>query len=66
MNVRPVVHFGIKAIEKKVSSSEIKQQAGFDKSGLHCWNLPEINSRTSPPLLCVVGVVLQIDYEHKK
>lgn len=66
MNVRPVVHFGIKAIEEKVvtSSSQIKQQAGFDKPGLLCWKLPEINSRTSPPLLWVVGVVLQIRYEH--
>lgn len=66
MNVRPVVHFGIKAIEEKVaaSSCQIKQQAGFDKPGLRCWNLPEINSRMSPPLLWVVGVILQIRYEH--
>ena len=66
MNIRPVVHFGIKAIEEKVviSSSQIKQQAGFDKPGLRCWNFPEMNSRTSPPLLWVVGVILQIRCEH--
>lgn len=36
MNIRPVVYFSMKTIEEKivVSSSQIKQEAGFDKSGL--------------------------------
>lgn len=60
--------FGIKTIEEKVvtTSSQIKHQARFDKSGLGCWNLPEINSTVSPPLLWGVGVVLQIRCEHRK
>jgi len=68
MNVRPAVHFGVKAIEEKVvtTSSQIKQQAGFDNLGFRCWNLLEINSRMSPPLLWVIGVVLPIRYEHQK
>lgn len=68
MDVRPVVHFGMKTIEEKVviSISQIKQQSRFEKPGMCCWNLPEVNSRMSPTLLWIVHVILQIHYEQWK
>lgn len=66
MNIRAVVYYSMKAIEEEIatSSSRIKQEAGFDKPGLCCWNLPGISSRASPSSLWIVGVILQIHSEH--
>lgn len=49
MSIRPVVYLIMKALRRRlvISSSQVKQEAGFDKPGLCCWNPPEISSRVS-------------------